>query len=76
MVVRKGEKMNRGNFALSLFLIISITINILQILNFNYKYKRIENVYLKKEKRLLEKEVEQQKEIIALQQRHKIREIK
>jgi len=63
-------------FILSMLLIISITVNILQILNFRYTYERIKNNHLKKEKRLLEKAVEQNKEIITLQNRTQIKTIK
>lgn len=68
--------MNKEVYILSVLLVVSISINIMQILNFKYKYKRIENIYLKKEKRLLEKAVEQNKEIIALQNRNKVKAIK
>jgi len=35
-------------FILSMLLIISITVNILQILNFRYTYERIKNNHLKR----------------------------
>lgn len=63
-------------FILSVLLIVSVSINLLQVLNFKYTYERIKNNYLKKEKRLLEKAVEQSKEINELKNRIQIKTIK
>lgn len=68
--------MNKIDFILSIFLIISISINLLQIIYFRYQYLKIQQIYLKKEKRLLEKNNEQLKEIIALKNKIQIHTIK
>ena len=68
--------MDKKSFILSLFLLISVSINILQILNFKYKYERIKNLYLKKEQKLLRKSVEQNEKIIELQNKMQMRKIK
>ena len=68
--------MERIIFIISILLVISVSINILQFFNFRYKYEKIKNCYLKKEKRLLEKAVEHSKEIIELRNRMQIRAIK
>lgn len=55
---------------------ISIFINLMQMLYYRYKYNRMENIHLKKEKRLLEKSLKVSEELIALKCRIKFKEIK